>query len=378
VEAVSYDLAICGGGPAGTAAAIAAARLGARVLLLERGRLPRHKVCGEFVSPESLGLLRSLLAGTPTEGILAAAPAITHARFFADGAVVQATIHPPAAGISRWELDHALWQAAEAHGADCRQQVTVNRIARLSQGDFLLETSAGEFGARAVVDASGRWSNLGRAAQPETPSQRWIGLKAHFARSEQDAVASVDLYFFRAGYCGVQPLAPGRLNVAAMVRADALTESPESLFTQVFALEPRLERRSRGWQPVSDLVTTSPLFFGPPLPERDGILRAGDAAGFIDPFVGDGISLALQTGAMAAEILSTVWQSTASLETAAREYRRFYQDRILPVFATASRVRRLLAIPLLVRRPLLALVRAPGVADLLVRKTRLRAQDGVP
>ena len=54
-----YDLIIIGGGPAGSAAAITAARCGAKVLLLERGHFPRHKVCGEFVSAESRVLLSS-------------------------------------------------------------------------------------------------------------------------------------------------------------------------------------------------------------------------------------------------------------------------------------------------------------------------------
>jgi flavin-dependent dehydrogenase len=57
-----YDLIVVGGGPAGTSAAITCARHGARVLLLERGQFPRHKVCGEFVSAESLELLSDLLA----------------------------------------------------------------------------------------------------------------------------------------------------------------------------------------------------------------------------------------------------------------------------------------------------------------------------
>src|SRR6202035_869650 len=57
-----FDLAIIGGGPAGCAAAIVSASGGARVLLLERTRFPRHKVCGEFVSAESLGLLQDPLA----------------------------------------------------------------------------------------------------------------------------------------------------------------------------------------------------------------------------------------------------------------------------------------------------------------------------
>ena len=60
-SASKYDLIVVGGGPAGTAAAIVAGRKGRRVLLLERGRFPRHKVCGEFVSAESLALLKVLL-----------------------------------------------------------------------------------------------------------------------------------------------------------------------------------------------------------------------------------------------------------------------------------------------------------------------------
>ena len=58
-----YDLIVVGGGPAGESAAITAVRGGARVVLLERGKFPRHKVCGEFVSAESLELLSSLLKG---------------------------------------------------------------------------------------------------------------------------------------------------------------------------------------------------------------------------------------------------------------------------------------------------------------------------
>ncbi|HJS98561.1 MAG TPA: FAD-dependent oxidoreductase, partial [Terriglobales bacterium] len=87
-----YDLIIIGGGPAGAAAAITAARSGVYVLILEQGRFPRHKVCGEFVSAESLSLLNSLL---PSTRLIDRAPHIPSARIFLDGCQLPTPIHPP-------------------------------------------------------------------------------------------------------------------------------------------------------------------------------------------------------------------------------------------------------------------------------------------
>src|SRR5690348_6454788 len=102
---MSYDLIVIGGGPAGAAAAITGARRGARVLLLERSRYPRHKVCGEFVSPESLSLLASLLHGTGGEELLRQAPRVGRARLHSDGAILEARIQPAASSLSRYQLD---------------------------------------------------------------------------------------------------------------------------------------------------------------------------------------------------------------------------------------------------------------------------------
>src|SRR6266852_5666001 len=93
---IKKDLIVIGGGPAGCAAAITAARTGASILLLERGRFPRHRVCGEFVSAESLDLLQDLLAPVHRR-LIHLAPRISCGRIFVDAAELRAEIAPAAA-----------------------------------------------------------------------------------------------------------------------------------------------------------------------------------------------------------------------------------------------------------------------------------------
>jgi flavin-dependent dehydrogenase len=366
----AFDLAVIGGGPAGTSAAITAARTGACVLLLERGRLPRQRVCGEFVSAESLALLAGLLEQTAPD-LLRQAIRIPEARLFFDGRALAAPVDPPAASIARFDLDFALWQAAEQCGVVTRTEMAVERIVR--DDFFYLTTNAGEFHVRAVINATGRWSNLRRQslAEESNSTKKWLGLKAHF--SEPAPNPSVDLYFFEGGYCGVQPVtvadnasSTGRINACAMVRSDVARSLKE-----VFAQQPQLAERALHWQPMTEAVSTSPLIFRDPELIDNGILLAGDAAGFVDPFVGDGISLALRSGALAAECLMPFLSSHGSLAAAASQYQREYRERLLPVFRNSSKLRRLLGLPRLVRRAVGHLLETtPAVSRLLVRLTR--------
>lgn len=353
-----YDLIIIGGGPAGTAAAVTAACNGAGVLLLEQGHLPRHKVCGEFVSPESLALLRSFLA--PDGAVLDRALRIGATRIFLDGRELRAPVNPVAASISRFDLDLALWQAAKKAGVDARLQTPVQKL--FGHGPFVLETGDGNYEARAVINAAGRWSSL--SPRPASAVRdKWVGIKAHFC--EPCPSPSVDLYFFDGGYCGVQPVGVNLVNVAAMVRADRATTMPA-----VLELHPALALRSRHWQPASDPVTTSPLLFRRPEPLRDRVLLAGDAAGFIDPFVGDGIALALRSGAAAAQALLPFWRGQISLPAACRAYQQAYEQSFLPIFRNAARFRRLLSLPAALRAPFVSLLQHTGLPGFVVRATR--------
>jgi flavin-dependent dehydrogenase len=328
--------------------------------------LPRQRVCGEFVSAESLDLLAGLLGRAVVDGGIVSIP---EARLFVDRHVISTPVAPVAASIARFDLDADLWQMAGRCGVDARLQTSLESVS--GRGPFRLTTSAGEFVSQAVVCAAGRWSNLSQKSNYTNghAQERWLGVKAHFA--EESPHASVDLYFFDGGYCGVQPVRmvggqDGRINACAMVRADVGRTLPE-----VFARNPQLEERARAWEPLMVPVSTSPLLFHDPQPAQDGMLLAGDAAGFVDPFVGDGISLALRSGAVAAECLIPFFRGQVSLTAATGRYVHTYESRLAPVFRNSSRIRRLLKLPRPLRRSIVqVLARVPQVTRYLVKTTR--------
>jgi menaquinone-9 beta-reductase len=363
-----FDLAIMGGGPAGCAAAIQAGRMGARVLLLERGKFPRHKVCGEFVSAESVGLLDQLLAGE-FRSLVQSAPRIARTRIFLDGRILQAEINPAAASIPRFQLDSALWNSCRRAGIECRSETNVQSIEGCAP--FRL-TSGGEvFESRAVINATGRWSNFTRsAARRPGNEEKWLGLKAHF--QEPAGPDSVDLYFFDGGYCGVEPVGFGEngsattVNACAMVRTDVATTLRSVLKQDVALFE-----RSQSWHPLTEPVATSPLLFREPEPVQASMLQVGDAAAFVDPFIGDGISLALRSGALSAECLFPFFRHQCSFEQASARYWREYDIRLRKIYGASSRIRNLLAWPKMVRKPVLSfLAQTPFITNRIVRMTR--------
>lgn len=360
----NFDLAVIGGGPAGSAAAITAARLGARVVLFEARDFPRHKVCGEFVSGEALELLAGLLQEVRAGRLLLqSALTIDRTRLYLGDRWIEAPISPPARSITRYDLDARLWQAAQAAGVEARARCEVS--AAEGDGPFQLTTSGATRSASAVIVAAGRWSQF-TPDRNVPPGPRWIGVKGHFR--EVDAGRTTDLYFLEHGYCGVQAVAADVVNACAMVRSDYATTLAEA-----FRMNPVLAKRAAGWTAITPPVTTAPLIYREAQPVRGKVICAGDAAAFIDPFVGDGISIALRSGRLAAECVYKFLAREMPLSESAELYRREYTRQFGPLFATASRVRSLLSLPEASRAAAAAvfqLLRLPGVIPYLIRKTR--------
>jgi len=279
--------------------------------------------------------------------------------------VLSAPVRPPAASITRFDLDFALWQQAKKLGAECREKCPVLKVQ--GSGPFEIHAEQEQISARALINAAGRWSIFTQSRIKTSSSvndSKWIGLKSHF--TETASSGTIDLYLFDGGYCGVQPVAHDRVNACAMVRANAAVT-----LSDVCALHPELQERSRGWMPLMEAITTSPLYFCNPLPVENNIFNTGDAAGFIDPFVGDGMTLALHSGMLAGEALTPFLSRQCNLAGAAESYTYEYKTRLLPAFRRARWIRKMITLPVGLRAPLAHLIRITGTTETLLKATRI-------
>jgi flavin-dependent dehydrogenase len=315
-----FDLVVSGGGLAGSTLAALAARRGARVLVLERGSLPRDKVCGEFLSAEGCAVLARLGLA---EG-LRAAGGVPVSRWLV-GTAGRRPLEGPlprtgagdgtGLGVSRSLLDGSVLDHARREGAIVLERHEgVEPRTEGSRVDGLLVRERGRrarthtFLAPLVVAADGRRSALARRLHPELCDPRrggaraWFGLAAHLALDPRLLEGRVELHLFDGGYAGLVGVEGGRLNLCALVRVSALRACggrPERLLRERILANPLVRARVGDAPPVAGWRSVGPLRWGARRPAAAGVLFVGDAAGTIDPFSGDGMSHALRSAEMA-------------------------------------------------------------------------------
>lgn len=285
------EVLVAGGGLAGGAAALALAREGRRVLLLEREAGPHHKLCGEFLSAEGAAMLEGL--GLGPQG-LGAAP-VERLRLAAGRWDAAAALPFRAWGLSRRALDAALLDAAAAAGAEVRRGVAVRAVgpdgtARLADGACL---SAGR-----TLLATGKHAMRGWARQAGRPM---LGFKLHLALAPEQVrrlEGHVELHLLPGGYAGLQTVEGGVANLCWLRREGGreLPRPPGSL----------LAERLAGARPLWDrplAIARVPYghLHAPEPGER--VFRLGDQAAVTPSFTGDGMAIALHSGLLAARMI---------------------------------------------------------------------------
>jgi menaquinone-9 beta-reductase len=304
-----FDVIVCGAGPAGAVAATVLARGGARVLMVDRAQFPRDKLCGDTINPGALAVLRRLgltsrfeSTALPIDGMI-----VTGDR----GVRVQCDYGAGLRGLAllRRDLDAALVHAAIEAGARFEPGVIVRGPLLDDRGGVRGVTFAGREGqdvrvpAPMVIAADGRRSRVALAAgllrHPRRP-RRWA-IGAYFT-----GVAGLTRFgemHVRAGrYIGVAPLPSGEANVCLVAERHGAHDDPASVLLGAIAREPELRDRFAGARMIGVPSVLGPLAVDASGAGRQGLLLAGDAAGFIDPMTGDGLRFAVRGGELAADV----------------------------------------------------------------------------
>lgn len=372
--ASSYDALVIGAGLAGSGTAAALARRGWRVLLVEKDRFPRRKVCGEFLSPESQQALEKL-GLLPVVSRLGPHPLHRAEIVTRRGQRLGVSLPGTAWGVSRYALDAALAHGAEAAGAELREATAVSGYARHSDG-YRIHLRRGEtVRARAVIAACGRHSSVGLPPQSVPASQKprtrlGVGVQQHYTGI--DSGDTCELYFFPGGYCGINRVEDGSANVCLLADYDACAgRSVGGMLAAAAAANPALGARLASGRPIPGRgCAVAPVDVFRANRPWDGIACVGDSASMIPPLCGDGMAMALQAAALCAPLAHAHLSGALSLAEWQAAYSRQWQTAFAPRLRAGRFLQRLLAIPLLSDGAIAAGGLFPPLAQFFVRATR--------
>lgn len=318
----TYDVIVAGGGPAGSTLAWDLARRGVSVLLLERTRFPREKVCGDYVEPRGLRILQEM---GRLERLEEAKPLpITHSATYVDSTCCYAGEIPfyglseglPPHGyiIPRDELDTAMLEAAESAGATVHQETAVIAVSTGSSG-VEVETRRGSTRARhrsrLIAGADGANSIVGTSGGMLTDDPRHTAVAQRAYAGGVGGDVGEAVFFFDKelfpGYGWMFPMAEGRVNLGVGI----LSETQRRLDVHVPALfDEFVERLRRSHPRCASLELCAPpiggivrTYGGAGANYFDRGVLVGDAGSFVDPMTGEGITPAAESALLAAPVL---------------------------------------------------------------------------
>jgi menaquinone-9 beta-reductase len=382
---VNADVLIVGGGPAGSSLAVALARQGVDVLLVDRARFPRPKPCAEYLSPEASRVLAAMGALERVERSGAAALAGVRVRA-PNGLVIAGDFVAPhgfraysdrGLSVRREVLDEIMFDCARAAGARVVEGSRITDLIRDASGGRVvgarsLGEHTGEIRARFTIAADGLRSvvarRLGLAKATRWP--RRLALVTHYA-GVRDVGEHGEMHVERDGYVGIADVGHGATTVALVVpasRAKEISRDRDFLGAWLRA-RPHLADRFAAADRVSPVVVTGPFGAYSRRAWSPGAALVGDAADFFDPFTGEGIYAALRGGELLADALVAGLCASDGGARALRDYDRARRREFGGKWIVERVIGAVVASPALINRAAKRLSARKDLADLLIGVT---------
>ncbi len=313
------DVAIVGGGPAGSTCAAFCAAAGLRTLVLEREKFPREKVCGDCINPAGWPVLQRLELEEEIRNCPHAS--LDAVEFIAIGGQ-KLRIDLPRGdnseiAIKRSLFDHLLLNRARTLGAEIREETTLIALDRTAAKNWRIDIVRETFAARVVVGADGRNSTVARLRNLlPRPERERVALQAHIPLP-RDFGNRIVLQFLPEGYSGQAPVNDRELNLC-LVGAPPTISSLRAWAEQEFKLP-----ADQTWR------TITPLTRAPVSVAHENLFFIGDAARVVEPFTGEGIYYAVRSGELAANAIVKILRGEQSaLRQFVRAHRAMYRGRL--------------------------------------------------
>lgn len=293
---------IIGGGLGGLTAAIRLARFGYSCTLFEKKTYPFHRVCGEYISNETLPFLKenSLF---PEEFN---PPVITRLQLSSvNGRATSLPLDLGGFGISRYVFDSFLAEKATQSGAELRLNCEVEDVT-FSDNRFRVQVAGGTYDADIVLGSFGKRSKLDVHLQRRFVQQRspYVGVKYHIRIDHPDNL--IALHNFDGGYCGISNVENGKTNLCYLVHRDQLKRfgTIHDLEEQVLFQNPLLKHIYSNAQFIFQKPETiNEVSFATKEPVYRHMLMLGDAAGMITPLCGNGMAMALHSAKLVTNLI---------------------------------------------------------------------------
>ena len=326
-----FDIAIIGGGPAGSTAAIHLSRAGLKVGLFEKKTFPREVLCGEFLSAEVIESLKKL--NLYNKFLLLNPNRINSFRFISeDSSDLETKFQFEAYSMKRSIFDNFLLKEAEKSGAKIFQPTEVKKIERKGSAYELkildTEKSDRNISAEFVIAAYGKQNILDRKLSRNfvNVKSQLNGVKFHFDREYFQLFPDdeIQIYSSEGIYCGINAVNENEATLCFLEDRKHFTGSSREHLVKLMRRNEKFKRLFK-----EDFITIIPdlqiygsgdVFFGKKELIKKGIFMLGDAAGVIAPLAGDGIGMALESAEILSRILTAGFQNSLSHEKISELY----------------------------------------------------------